>query len=428
MVLPALVLIALPLMLPSGPHWFPRPTIYSGDEPHYLLALNSIRWDHDLELRNNYRSAARGSDQAGRLWGGQPMDHHVSFYLGDRLVLWSDAFETVAAGPNEPTWRLRPGADPALKDLPEYPMHPIGLPFLAALLLWPCGSANSLEQGALILSTIVTLIGYLLYRRLLGRLTSSRVAIEVTALAVFVASPLWFYGRSFYTEVYVTTAIIGALLLADRWPFFSGVFLAVAISMKPQLAMLGPVLAFPALRRADWPALARLALAPAAAVLGILVLNARFFGAPLHGSYPFMWGDPLEGARNLLFSSRHGLLPFAPFLGFAVLGFWKLRGRGPLPWQALASAVLFFVLTSCWRYWWGGWCYGPRLMVPCIALLAVGLIGLLEPGVRFRRLALPLIGTTIAVSALIQFAAVRENGSAFDRTPFQLIEQWRHRP
>jgi hypothetical protein len=342
-------------------------------------------------------------------------------------VFWSDVFEVVPAGPDGPGWQLRAGADPALRDAPEYPLHPVGLPFVAALLLWPCGSPNSLEQGALILSAIVTVIGYLLYRRLLSRLTSSTVAIEVTALAVFVASPLWFYGRTFFAETYVTTAIIGALLLAEGWPFLSGVLLAVAISMKPQIAMLGPLLAFPALRRRDWVVLGRLAVAPFAAVVILFVLNARFFGSPLHGPYPFLWANPLEGGWNVLFSSHHGLLPFAPFLVLALLAFWRLRGRGPLPWQALASAALFFVLTSCWRYWYGGWCYGPRLMVPCIPLLALGLIGLLEPGAKFRRIALPLTGATIAVSALMQFAAVRENGSAFDRTPVAVIEQWRHR-
>lgn len=424
----ACILIVLPLVLPSGTQWFPRPGIYSGDEPHYLVILNSLRWDRDLELRNNYLGVAHGSDQAGRVFRGQSLDHHVSFYRGNRLFFWNDVFEAVPAEPTQPAWRLRPGADAALKDAPEYPMHPVGLPAIAALLLWRCGSPNSLEQGAVILTTVVTLAGYLLYRQLLARMTGSRFAIEVTALAVFIASPLWFYGRTFLTEAYVTTAIIGALVLAQRWPFLSGVALAAAITIKPQLAMLGPVLAFPALQRRDLPTVARLAVAPIAAVASIFVLNARFFGSPLHGSYPFLWGNPLDGGWNVLFSSRHGLLPFAPFLAIAVLGFGRLRGRGPLPWQVLASAALLFLLTSCWRYWTGGWCYGPRLMVPCIPLLAVGLIGPLEPGARFRRIALPLIGTTIAFSALVQVAAVRENGSAFDRAPLQLIEQWRRRP
>lgn len=36
------------------------PRVYSGDEPHYLLTVNSLLFDHDLELQNNYRSVWEG--------------------------------------------------------------------------------------------------------------------------------------------------------------------------------------------------------------------------------------------------------------------------------------------------------------------------------------------------------------------------------
>ena len=39
-----------------------------GDEPHYLLMLNSLIFDHDLQLQQDYQRVARGA-----LWYAQTM-------------------------------------------------------------------------------------------------------------------------------------------------------------------------------------------------------------------------------------------------------------------------------------------------------------------------------------------------------------------
>jgi hypothetical protein len=41
------------------------PAIYSGDEPHYLMVVHSILFDHDLDLRDDYRRARNGDVNAG---------------------------------------------------------------------------------------------------------------------------------------------------------------------------------------------------------------------------------------------------------------------------------------------------------------------------------------------------------------------------
>ncbi len=54
-----------------------RPYVFSGDEPHYLLLANSLRWDGDLELSDDYLDVAAGSDRAGALFPGVDLDHHT---------------------------------------------------------------------------------------------------------------------------------------------------------------------------------------------------------------------------------------------------------------------------------------------------------------------------------------------------------------
>src|SRR5208282_4424505 len=105
---------------------------------------------------------------------------------------------------------------------------------------------------------------------------------------------------------------------------------------------------------------------------------ARMYGSFSRGPYPFYWGDIGSGAVNVLTSPVHGMLPFAPFLILAIPGFWFLRRRGLLVWQILGGGLLFFLLTAWWKYWDGGYCYGPRLMLPAIPLLGTGLVGLAE--------------------------------------------------
>src|SRR5689334_14565569 len=55
--------------------------VLTGDEPHYLVLVNSVLNDHDLDLRNNYESVLEGSEQAGARFRFSNLDHHVSYYI-----------------------------------------------------------------------------------------------------------------------------------------------------------------------------------------------------------------------------------------------------------------------------------------------------------------------------------------------------------
>ena len=51
--------------------------VTSGDEPHYLLILNSILRDGDLQLEADYRRVAAGGGDAGMRFRGVHLDHHT---------------------------------------------------------------------------------------------------------------------------------------------------------------------------------------------------------------------------------------------------------------------------------------------------------------------------------------------------------------
>jgi hypothetical protein len=88
---------------------------------------------------------------------------------------------------------------------------------------------------------------------------------------------------------------------------------------------------------------------------------------------------PLLGLAGLLFSPSRGLLVYCPFVVFAAVGigaWWKGAYR-KFSWLLAVSAI-FCVATlatvSAWPMWWGGHCWGPRLlteMTPFLILLMV---------------------------------------------------------
>jgi hypothetical protein len=115
----------------------------------------------------------------------------------------------------------------------------------------------------------------------------------------------------------------------------------------------------------------------------------------LAGSW-WSW-DPLTGLSGLLFSPSRGLLVYQPWV-ILLPGIWLLRRRagnmGPLlesqkqgpgatrspaGWRMFCwtIVVLHLGLVANWRIWWGGHCWGSRLLaeiVPLLALLSVPVI------------------------------------------------------
>src|SRR5215510_9153540 len=221
------------------------PTVVGGDEPHYLLLLNSVILDGDFDLRNNYLSVHEGSDQAGANLAGSGVDHHSTYWSGGQRLFWSDLFnEHVHTWPRDSLGHLIPqvkaGVDPAFAKRPEAPAHPVGIAVLLAPIVFPFRGTPWVEHIAIFCAGLATLLAAYFYQRILRYFSTDERAVWVTTCAVFLASPLLFYSRSFFNEPFITAAILGAfaLSLVPGRPFLAGLSLGFAVLMKPQNAIL----------------------------------------------------------------------------------------------------------------------------------------------------------------------------------------------
>jgi hypothetical protein len=426
-----LVLLSLAILAPQCATEFPGPwrkhigpaTVMGGDEEAYLIILNSVLLDGDLDLKNNHAQVVLGALQGGRKNAGRVMDHHSIWYIDGKRYVWRDMVDHSRWTRDEnglPQYVFRPEFDPQLALGPEYSAHPVGIAFLLAPVLWPLRHTPYVEMAALLCAGLATVGGMLLLDRLLRRYTSNETAIRITLVAAFLATPVWYHGRSFFNEPFLVPLTLGAYVLAfrERGGFWAGLCVAAAMLMKPQMAMMVPVLMVPALLRRNWLQLVLVPAMPVAALGLLLWLNQQMYGSPFRGPYPFMIGSLWEGLVGLLTSRPKGLVWFAPAVLVALLGWPRLVREHRLEGgMLLAGLVPAFLLVALWADWGGGWCYGPRLIVPLLPLMAIGLVKALELEL-FQR----FVPRWLLANAIVFGVAVNAFGA------FRYWESWHHFP
>ncbi len=391
--------------------------MFGGDEPHYLVILNSLLDDGDLDLGNDYLAAERGGLQQGRGYRGAYINRHVSYWIGGERVLWHQLFREDGT--------LRPGMDPALAARPEYPAHHVGLAVLLAALTFPFSDSWLLEPAALTISALAVTIAMALFASLLHRFTDSSRAVRLTVVALFLGTPVWAHARTLFAEPLLVLCVVGAFWAMLRpAPFHLGAsaFLAAGTFIKPQtVLLLGPFLVLAAAARAWGNALRLLAL-PALSIAVTLMLNHHMYGSPWRGPYPFYGGDLLQGAAGLLFSGSHGLLSTGPVLALAVPGFPRLLRDQPLRGAVVGAGFLMtFLLTAAWRFWEGSYCYGPRLLVPVIPLLGVAVVKALDSTLLDRRIVRWGAYAAVGTSVLLNLVAATHYWFAWDANPWALL-------
>lgn len=356
------------------------------DEPHYLLIMESLVQDHDLDLKNDYDAA----DYADYYPGTLP----------DRHVIISGAS--------------------------QLPIRDLGLPLLGAI---PFALAR--RTGVLVLMCLVgAAIGWRGFR-LLRALGSSRDAALIASLAVALLHPVFSYSTQIYPDLPAALVVVLVAELLARPP--TALRLAATsllLGLIPWLTIrgwfavvgLGVVVAWIVLRplRSDRSAtqLGRVVAAGlpfSALILTLSAVDFRLFGLFLpnagylliRDAQPVLTYTPQLGIPGLFLDRTFGLLSHAPLYGLAFYGAVPLLRRArAMRSPALAALFLawlaYLVYIGDIAYWWADGSPSSRYQLATIAFPMVALAAGLD---RLRRalpraLALLAGGWTAAVTAL----------------------------
>ncbi|MBI4585164.1 MAG: hypothetical protein HY717_14220 [Planctomycetes bacterium] len=183
-----------------------------------------------------------------------------------------------------------------------------------------------------------------------------------------------------------------------------------------------------------------LALGSALALSLAAGLSWLHFGSPLDGGYPsrddlgrpaYAFGLPQpEAALALLVSPGKGLLLLSPLL---LLSAWKLprlsRERPRSAALALGMGLGYLVFFSAWQHYEGGWCFGPRFLLPVVPFLLLPLVDF-PPPPSLWRLALAWGAVVNGLAVSVNFLAVARAGDYYHHLedPFQTMRYnfWHH--
>lgn len=337
-----------------------------------------------------------------------------------------------------------PGLDDNLYSKKGIGISLAALPLLALGKSWALGAV----QLALLTNAFLTAAAVYLFYRLVITLQFSATTAALGALALGLATPLWPYARTLFSEslaaLGLTLALLGMIRYRrqDRPPgnhtivlplFWAGAGLALMLLARSANAILiPPFLAYLVrtlqLHRSAQPGqsfsirpLVAFALPLGMAVLATLLYNyIRFHTWLTFPQAPFeTFSTPLQtGLAGLLISPGKGLLWYMPTTVLIVEGLSSWRATRRFDEYGLAATIVLITLLfyAKWYDWTGGRTWGPRLVVmitPALLLLCLpALDRLRQPTGAIRW----WIGGCLLVSGLVQLPGVLLNFELLEAT------------
>jgi hypothetical protein len=144
------------------------------------------------------------------------------------------------------------------------------------------------------------------------------------------------------------------------------------------------------------------------------ILYQTHYGSPFGPSMNFLnerW-QPAAHFLDILFSPGRGLFIYQPWLLFLVI-----RSRLH-SWAAMLIAAigLQLLLVSSWPMWWGGHCYGSRLLAEVVPLAGFLLLHPLERILKWR-CGPYLIGCFVVLGLAIHLPCIDGSAMAWNVTP-----------
>lgn len=244
------------------------------------------------------------------------------------------------------------------------------------------------------LATMVSIVActalipiFLTIARTLG--IGERLATVATVLFT-ISNPLWPYSKRFLSEPLSAALCLGAFAgvliyvrTNRRGPLIGGLLCLAVLplnNMVVPVALTVGLLLFAWLDHRRGLALAIGAAFGCGALAAVGMLIVRFGGIAKGGydneGFTFHIIDALHG---LLFGPGRSIFLFAPMTFLALFG-WRALARWDrgFAFGALAAVIVCLGINGCWWAWYGGVCFGPRLMLPVLPLASVGALALFQ--------------------------------------------------
>lgn len=380
---------------------FGLPRILSGDETFYLVSTYSIVNDFDLNISSNYDNALyNGTCDTGYKFRFVDIGRHTT---------------------NLPSGGIG-----------DFPGRPIGLPVFASIFLFPFKNSCFLENFAVYLTLIVSLTGLLFLWKTLKHFGGENKKTLLVFLAFALATPLWNYSATFWTEPYLAAFAISSFyfFFVKQKTFLPASILSLGVLFAYSFAMVPFFFAVYLLLKKDLKRLT-LFVIPFLAVLSFVLLynNALYsdpFFNPRQGALQV--GNPLAGIAASLFDPRFGIFLFSPFLLFAFLGFKKYFQKEKL--QSLSILILFLVYLLFWSsfefIFSGPGGYSNRYLVPILPLLAVPVLFFVKE--NKNKTLLYAFYILLAISFAVNLFAAFIPPAFYLREPWFLLEQFLRNP
>jgi hypothetical protein len=270
-------------------------------------------------------------------------------------------------------------------------------------------------------SAAAVAFAFLIYSSLgVGR----RPALLATAV-IGLGTPIFSYSAWFYSEPLASLLLLAAAyFLFARNPngavdlpsaLIGGLLLGAAILVRPTHGLAAAVFVAALLVQSGGRLNKTVLVAAGAVAVGaalLLIYNAWIFGNPLEFGYP----TAAEGGRRLntfetplsvglfgfLLSPGKSIFLFAPPIVLAMFGVPRLwrQARG-LTVVAAATLPVYLLFYARYSQWEGGYCFGPRYLVPALALFCLALAPVLSKGgKRFQATAILLTVLGCAVQVI----------------------------
>ncbi len=234
----------------------------------------------------------------------------------------------------------------------------------------------------------------LLFSTLLQRFGVDPLKCFLATAVLGFSTPLWIYSRDFFSEPLFAFALLGSLtfivgentnslrpiLLAS---FFSNMGILARLTFIPIVLIFAGYIFFAQGRgRAASKQTLIYIYGVVPSMVAIAILNLKRFGGitltGYHTAFDKGFSVPLiKGLVWNFFSPYRGLFIYAPSALIVFLGLRNFYAKWRSSLMLLLSISTFEILIySKWWAWHGGWCWGPRFLIPLLPIfLLIGFAG-----------------------------------------------------